>query len=181
MMLIREHCCLLLIDVQEKLTPLVHQSQALIDRCQWLMALANASEVPCLVSEQYPQGLGKTLSVLQHTDAIEKIHFSCWQKPLFQQRLQNLAKKQIVLIGIETHVCVLQTAMDLLAAGYQVFVVVDAVSSRYELDHNYALKRMENAGIALITHEMVFFEWIRQAGTPEFKRLSQQFLQKNNG
>lgn len=178
MMLIREHCCLLLIDVQDKLTPLVQQPQELIDCCQWLMALATASEVPCLVSEQYPQGLGKTVPALQQTDAIEKVHFSCWQKPLFQQRLQALGKKQIILIGIETHVCVLQTAMDLLQVGYEVFVVVDAVSSRYELDHKYALKRMKNAGVELITHEMVFFEWLRQAGTPQFKALSQQFLQQ---
>lgn len=179
MLLDKANSCLVLIDVQEKLTPLVLHSESLINHCQWLIKLAKACDVPCFVNEQYPQGLGKTISLLEATDTLEKTHFSCWQNPLFQQRVQASCKKQLILIGIETHVCVLQTAIDLWQAGYEVFVVVDAVSSRKELDHRYALKRMKTIGIELITHEMVFFEWVRQAGTPEFKLLSQQFLQSN--
>src|SRR5690606_4022246 len=108
--------------------------------------------------------------------SIEKVTFSCMREPRFKERLSDLNRKQIVLIGIETHVCVLQTAMDLRKEGYDVFVVVDAVSSRYEVDHYCALDRMEHAGIQIVSAEMVFFEWVNQAGTPEFKKLSQAYL-----
>jgi nicotinamidase-related amidase len=137
--------------------------------------------VPYLVAEQYPQGLGSTLQALQpivpNNNVVKKVHFSCWREPLFQNALQALNKKQVVLMGIETHVCVLQTAFDLQTAGYHVFVVIDAVGSRHEMDYKYALKRMKQAGIELVTSEMVFFEWVEKAATPEFKMLSKAFLQ----
>jgi nicotinamidase-related amidase len=171
---------LLLIDVQEKLTPLVLQAQALVEQCHWLIRLANDLAVPVLVTEQYPRGLGPTVEPLRsmpNCDArIEKVTFSCYREPTFVTAWQNLNKKQVVIAGIETHVCVLQTAMDMLNAGWDVFVVVDAVSSRHDINHNYALKRMAKAGIHLVTSEMVFFEWVGVAGTPEFKRLSKDFL-----
>ena len=91
--------------------------------------------------------------------------------------LHEYNKNQLIVIGIEAHVCVLQTAMDMKASGFEVYVVVDAVSSRGEQDLKYALKRMKQEGIHLVTAEMVFFEWLRQAGTPEFKSLSKEFLQ----
>lgn len=180
MLLEQNNSCLLLIDIQEKLTPLVHQPAALIARCQWLLRLAQELRVPHLLSEQYPRGLGHTvdgLLSLTHEEAIPKVHFSCWREPRFKVSLQALKKSQTILIGIESHVCVLQTAMDLRAAGYDVFVVVDAVSSRYEIDYKYALKRMKQSGIQLITAEMVLFEWVEQAGTEAFKGLSKRFLQ----
>lgn len=181
MLLERDKSCLLLIDVQEKLTPLVHESKALVARCRWLISLANDLGIHTIVSEQYPKGLGSTISELQallpNQNALEKVDFSCFREPTFQLALKACKKKQMVLIGIESHVCVLQTAMDLHDAGHQVFVVVDAVSSRSMLDYKYALKRMNQAGIHLITSEMVFFEWVGQAGTEEFKRLSKAYLQ----
>lgn len=181
MLLKRDSSCLLLIDVQEKLAPYVMKADDLLKRCQWLVNLANELDVPALVSEQYPQGLGKTLSPLQELlsshKAIEKVCFSCWREPTFKQALHALDKTQVVLIGIETHVCVLQTALDLLEAGYEVFVVVDAVSSRHEQDYRYGLKRMKQDGVHLVTSEMVFFEWVEKAGTPEFKALSKAYLQ----
>lgn len=181
MLLEREKSCLLLIDVQEKLTPLVHESEALVARCQWLINLANELSIHTLISEQYPRGLGGTVpelrSLLSNQQPYEKIDFSCYQEPQFQVEIKAAKKKQVVLIGIETHVCVLQTAMDMHAAGFEVFVVVDAVSSRSTLDYKYALKRMKQAGIQLVTSEMVFFEWVGQAGTEEFRRLSKAFLQ----
>ncbi|MBA2710420.1 MAG: hydrolase [Tatlockia sp.] len=182
MLLERSKSCLLLIDVQEKLMPLVINSEAVLQRCEWLIRLAKDLNVPLLVSEQYPQGLGTTVkplrSLISEGKFIEKMDFSCNKSPNFQNHLQSLKKQQMVLIGIETHVCVLQTAFDLLQAQYEVFIVVDAVSSRFELDFNYALKRMKQNGIHLITSEMVFFEWIGQSGTPEFKTLSKKYLQK---
>ncbi|CDZ79035.1 Vibriobactin-specific isochorismatase [Legionella massiliensis] len=181
MLLERDKSCLLLIDVQEKLTPHVQNSQALVARCQWTLRLAKELGVSILVSEQYPSGLGSTVEPLRGfapaEDSIEKVQFSCFRSPSFKQKLQPLQKKQMVLIGIETHVCVLQTALDLVQAGYEVFAVVDAVASRSELDYKYGLKRMKQEGVHLVTSEMVFFEWVGQAGTPEFKALSKAYLQ----
>lgn len=182
MLLQKDLSCLLLIDVQEKLTPHVIDSEKLISRCAWLLRLAESLNVPVIVSEQYPKGLGKTIESLQPLigayPSIEKVHFSCFKDEKFIQQWQKLSKKQVVIAGIETHVCVLQTALDLQQnTDVDVFVVVDAVSSRFQLDHKYGLKRMKQAGIELITAEMVFFEWVEQAGTSEFKSLSKSFLQ----
>lgn len=180
MLLNQEKSTLVVIDVQEKLTPLVLSADALTSRCQWMIRLAHDLNVPTILSEQYPRGLGRTVSPLlnefEDQHAIEKVCFSCYQEPSFIQAWKNKQRTQAVLIGIETHVCVLQTAIDLIGAGIEVFVVVDAVSSRHELDHCYGLKRMKQAGVQLVTAEMVFFEWVGQAGTPEFKTLSQRYL-----
>ncbi|OGV50747.1 MAG: hydrolase [Legionellales bacterium RIFCSPHIGHO2_12_FULL_42_9] len=178
MLLRKEDSCLVLIDVQEKLTPYVQSCEKLVARCEWMLRLAVELDVPQLISEQYPSGLGVTVEPLRHFGkAIDKVHFSCWGSGGFVKQLQQLKKNQIVLIGIETHVCVLQTALQLLEAGYQVFVVVDAVASRHELDHHYGLKRVKQSGGFLVTSEMVFFEWVEKAGTPEFKALSKAYLQ----
>ena len=183
MLLQRDKSCLLIVDVQEKLTPRVEQAELLLDRCEWLMQLAEALAVPVLVSEQYRQGLGQTVARLQQwmpgqTD-IDKVHFSCYRDASFIKHWHAVNQSQVVIAGIETHVCVLQTALDMQAAGVNVFVVVDAVSSRHELDKKYALKRMKQAGVQLVTSEMVFFEWVGQAGTPQFKALSQAFLKRS--
>lgn len=181
MLLEREKSGLLLIDVQEKLTPLVKDSANLVERCQWMMRLAIDLSVPVLLSEQYPKGLGPTVmplrSFIPTEQIVDKVHFSCFRALQFKQNLANINKTQLVLIGIETHVCVLQTALDLKRAGYEVFVVVDAVSSRFELDYKYGLKRMKQEGVKLVTSEMVFFEWIGQAGTEQFKVMSKAYLQ----
>lgn len=180
MLLNKDKSALLLVDVQEKLTPLVLNSQELVERCEWLIRLAKDLDVPLIISEQYPRGLGKTVAPLQGAGsthrAVEKVHFSCYRESSFVKHWQAVDRKQVVIAGIETHVCVLQTAVDMLNSGFDVFVVIDAVSSRHELDHKYGLKRMKQAGIHLVTAEMVFFEWVEQAGTPEFKTLSQSYL-----
>lgn len=180
MLLYREESGLILVDVQEKLTPYVLNPDALVTRCQWLIRLANDLGVPMIVSEQYPKGLGKTVEPLKeltrHIPCIDKVHFSCYREPTFVERWQGLNRNQVVIAGIETHVCVLQTAMDLKQAGVNVFVVVDAVSSRHEMDHKYGLKRMKQEGIHLVTAEMVFFEWVGKSGTPEFKALSKAYI-----
>lgn len=179
MLLNREHSCLMLVDVQEKLTPWVRSAKALVDCCKKALDLAQALQITTVISEQYPSGLGQTVEALQgYGSAYSKVHFSCWADETLRQHLISLQKKQIVLIGIETHVCVLQTALDLRGAGYDVFVVVDALSTRHLLDHRYGLKRMKAAGVQLVTFEMVFFEWMHCAGTQDFKMLSKQFLSK---
>ncbi|CAM2973675.1 hydrolase [Legionella worsleiensis] len=180
MLLKQKDSILALIDVQQKLLPLIANHEPLVQRCEWLLRLAKKLDVPIIVSEQYPKGLGNTVELLNthinKGNIIEKVHFSCMQQPDYIQRLSSLNKKQVVLIGIEAHVCVFQTAMEMNDAGYEVYAVVDAVGSRNDLDKSYALKRMKQAGIHLVTSEMVFFEWIRVAGTPEFKALSYEFL-----
>lgn len=181
MLLEKQRSCLILIDVQEKLIPFIHQQNHCIKRCQWMLRLAEELSIPILVSEQYPQGLGKTVSQLASWavdgKTIAKTSFSCWREPQFKNALRLEEKNQLVLIGIETHVCVLQTALDMQAEGFDVFVVVDAVSSRHENDHHYALQRLQQSGIQLISAEMVFFEWLEEASHPAFKKLSKTFLQ----
>ena len=181
-MLQKEKSCLLLVDVQEKLAPHVLDPDNLVANCQWLMRLASELDVPMVVSEHYRQGLGSTIEPLRklmpgQTD-INKLHFSCFRDPVFQRHWQTINRKQVVIAGIETHVCVLQTALDFYAADVDVFVVVDAVSSRTELDYRYALERMQQVGVRLVTREMVFFEWIGQAGTTVLKSLSKAFIRR---
>lgn len=171
---------MMLIDVQEKLVPLIFNKDQLLNRCEWLIKLAHTMHVPLLVTEQYPKGLGPTVAALKSSvsqqDCIEKLYFSCLQEPKLVKRLHECKRNQIIIFGMETHVCVLQSALDMKNAGYDVFVVVDAVGSRKEIDQKYALKRMKQEGVHLITAEMIFFEWLRHSNHPNFKDLSKQFL-----
>lgn len=172
---------LLIVDVQEKLVPTIHEGARVIKNCEWLMKLAHRLEVPVLASEQYAKGLGPTVAqlkaLLPEEGIAHKVHFSC----IAADCLKNLPgpeRNQIILAGIEAHVCVLQTAFDLHHSGNEVFVVADAISSRSAQDAALAVERMRAEGIPIVTREMVFFEWLRQAGTPLFKELSGEFLQK---
>lgn len=171
---------LILIDVQEKLAPHVLNANSIIAGCEWLLKLSSVLSVPQLVSEQYPKGLKSTVNALSDSivdiPVIDKTYFSCASDDSFMSSWTALGRKQAILIGIETHVCVMQTALELKQKGYQVFVVGDVVSARNELDHQLGLKRMRQYDIQIVTKEMVFFEWIRKAGTEQFKTLSQQFL-----
>lgn len=180
MLLNKDQSCLIVVDVQEKLTPKVMQAKHMVSRCEWLMRLSSELDVPVLICEQYPKGLGYTVEPLKtwlpmHM-VIEKQSFSAYQDPYFYQEWQKLLRHQVILIGIETHVCILQTAMDFLANGAEVFVVQDAVSARHLLDHHCALERMKQQGAQIITSEMIFYEWLKQAGTPTFKALNQAFM-----
>ena len=134
MLLNQDNSCLVLIDVQDKLTPHVQNSKNLIARCEWMLRLATELDVPKVLSEQYPSGLGHTVEPLRcFGKAMDKVYFSCWRDAAFAKHVQELKKTQIVLMGIETHVCVLQTAMDMSNAGIDVFVVVNAVNPLGEI------------------------------------------------
>ena len=137
-----------------------------------LLNLSKELSVPVVISEQYSQGLKPTIPELQNALSdplvVHKVHFSCASDANFISTWQSLNRKQAILMGIETHVCVLQTALELKERGYDVFVVGDAVSARHELDHQLALKRMKQNGIQIVSKEMVFFEWVRQAGTEQW-------------
>jgi isochorismate hydrolase len=143
---------------------------------QVLITFARELDVPILATEQYPKGLGKTIpdvkKELGELSLIEKVAFSCCRVDAFNERLRSLGRKQIVLSGIETHVCVLQTAADLIQRGYGVHVVADAVCSRRRLDWEIGLRWMENNGAMITTTEIIAFQLLKEAGTDEFKRLS---------
>lgn len=166
----------LIIDMQERLLPAMADAAGAVAGCVKLMRGADALGVPVVMSEQYPRGLGPTvpeLAALAPEGAIlDKVHFSCAADPAIMSRLQEAGRKQVVIGGVEAHVCVLQTAISLKAAGFEPFVVVDAVSSRLPSSIDLAQNRLSAEDVTLVNAEMVLFEWMQQAGTPEFKALS---------
>lgn len=175
-----QNALLVVIDIQERLLPAIHHSEQLVERTNWLLKIASELGVPAWFTEQYPQGLGHTIEKLRthHSVAntIEKSHFSAWQAPEFQKMLRINERQQIILVGMETHVCVLQTALDLKHFGFDVYVVNDAVSSRTEASKETALKRMEQAGIHIVNAEMVTFEWLHDSANPMFRTISKNYL-----
>lgn len=165
---------LLVIDVQEKLLSKFTDRDALVRNVALLIDGARLVGVPVVATEQYPKGLGPTVTVLAERlpERPGKVAFSCCAVPSVLEAFQRQARPKVVLAGIETHVCVQQTALDLLARGFQVYVAADAVASRYAIDHEYALRRMERAGAVLITAETAVFEWVGGADHPNFKAVS---------
>jgi nicotinamidase-related amidase len=170
---------LLIVDVQERLLPAMADGAHVVSRCSILLKVAKALDVPVAVSEQYPKGLGHTIEELRadvgNAQVFEKITFSCWRDPAMKAALVKLhdsGRPQVIVAGIEAHVCVAQTALDLAQAGFGVFVVADAVSSRVESSKALALARMAQSGIDVINTEMAVFELLGKAGTPAFKELS---------
>jgi nicotinamidase-related amidase len=168
---------LLVIDVQQKLAPAMADSETLVQNIARLVRIATILEAPITLSEQYPRGLGATLSEIKSVagaDAhiFEKMQFSCARDPQLVDRIEKLERPHVAICGIEAHVCVLQTAMDLKDRGLIPFVVVDAISSRRDASKSVALERMSRAGVALATLEMVAFEWLERAGTDQFKAVA---------
>jgi nicotinamidase-related amidase len=165
---------LLVIDVQEKLMPLIPNAQRLVRNIAFLIDGARTLGMTVQATEQYPKGLGSTLPELAERvpERPAKTAFSCCAIPSVVETFHRAARPKVVLAGIETHVCVLNTALDLLALGFRVYIAVDAVSSRYAIDHDTALRRMEQAGAILSTSETAVFEWVGGAGSPHFKSIS---------
>lgn len=168
---------LLVIDVQPRLTQVMSDRKSLLKNCEILLKAATILSVPVTVTEQYPKGLGNTEPGLANifpadTVPIEKTCFSSCSANDFAASLSTADKQQLILCGIESHVCVLQTAMDLLARDYQVFVVADAVDSRSKDNKRIALGRLQQAGVTLTTAESVLFEWLRDAKHEHFKDVS---------
>src|SRR5262249_33801953 len=157
------------VDVQEKLVPKIHDHAALVRNIAFLIDAAKIVDVPAVVTEQYPRGLGPTIAVLAEnlpTPRPDKVAFSaCAVAPLFAD-LKAQGKSRFVVVGIETHVCILNPALDLLAAAFRVYLPVDAVGSRFPIDHDTALARLAAAGAILVTSETVLFEWLRGADHP---------------
>jgi nicotinamidase-related amidase len=176
MLMRSERSCLLVVDVQERLAPVMTDPRRVIHNCTLLLRFASRLAVPVVASEQYPAGIGPTVFDLRQwlpaEGAISKQHFSCADVPAIVDRLATSDRRQVVLAGLEAHVCVLQSAIGLHEKGYEMFVVADACASRRAENEQLAFSRLSRAGINLVSLEMVLFEWLRVAGTPEFKELS---------
>ncbi len=165
---------LLVIDVQGKLMEKIPGKEGIIARISLLIEGAKILGVPIQTTEQYPKGLGPTVPELVASlpKPLEKLSFSCAAVPEVTAFFQTKNIKKILLAGVETHVCVMQTGLDLTAQGFQVYLAVDGTGSRNELDRDLGLRRMEKAGVVLTTSEAALFEWTEKAGTPEFKQIS---------
>ncbi len=180
MLISPEKSCLLVVDIQEKLAPAIFEKEEMIKNSKWLIEIASILNVPIMTSEQYPQGIGHTIeelkAILPSDKTMEKTHFSCMAEPSCQKMICESGVEQIVLIGMESHVCVMQTAIQLKQHAFDVYVVEDCVSSRSPADKACALARMRSCGIHIVTREMVAFEWMQKSGTDSFKQISKDYL-----
>lgn len=179
MLLDRARAQLLVVDVQDRLLPAMHEGEAMVERCAVLMQAAQRLGIPVTVSEQYRKGLGATVARLDNVKGgavvLEKMHFSCAANPAIAAHVEGFARSgrsQVVICGIEAHVCVTQSALGFKAMGLPVTVVADAVTSRRPDSVRLAFDRLSAAGVTLANTEMAVFEWLHQAGTPEFKDLA---------
>jgi nicotinamidase-related amidase len=165
---------LLVIDVQEKLIPQILDATAIVRNIGFLIDAVRLLGMPIQATEQYPKGLGPTVAELiaKLPDRPDKTAFSCCAIPSVVETFHRAACPKVLLAGIETHVCVLHTALDLIALDFRLFIAVDAVGARYRIDHDVALRRLENAGAVLTTTEACLFEWVGGAKHPQFKAIS---------
>jgi nicotinamidase-related amidase len=173
-MLKAESVVFVLVDMQPSLVGLMDHSESLVDNNRKLIQGLSLLHVPIIHTEQYPERLGETIDDLKVclSDApIAKMSFSCCGENQFTSDIEALGRKHVILSGIESHVCVYQTALDLMDGGYNVHLVADAVSSRSKSNVDIALKRMESEGVKLISTEMILFELLEKAGTPTFKQM----------
>lgn len=181
MLISKTASCLLIIDVQERLTPVMNDPRRVIDGCSTLLKGAGILNVPVIITEQYPKGLGPSIfdirdAAPQSTVYFEKTSLSAVSQEGFTDCLNSLKKKQVVIAGVEEHICVLQTAVELKELGYDVFVATDASGSRDPKNEEAALARFRQEGIATVRTEMVLFEWLRKAGSPEFKEIQNKLI-----
>lgn len=175
-MLIRAHdSALLVIDMQERLVPAMMAPARTIKNAQLLLQAAKKTDVPALLTEQYPKGLGTTIPDITKAAGaariLPKMHFSCMEDPDFSKAFKSLNRRQAILTGMEAHICVLQTAGSLVEEGYEVFVVSDATASRTLESEAACLARLSAVGVSIVTTEMVIFEWLGKAGTDAFKEI----------
>lgn len=170
-----DNTTLLIVDIQEKLLPLIPETPRMMLNTEFLIDAANLLKVPIRVTEQYPQGLGPTAEPLASKLPKErpaKKAFSCCGAEGLIDSLDRKNRPFVLLAGIETHVCVSQTAFDLLEHGYHIILPADAMASRFDIDHRIALDRLRSMGVVVTTVEAVTFEWVRTAAHPEFKTFS---------
>ncbi|SDF49349.1 hydrolase [Sporolituus thermophilus] len=171
----RQDSALIVVDMQDKLLRAIANWETVLDGCIKMVKFAQTLGVPVVVTEQYPRGLGPTntgiSSLFTEFKPYEKTAFSCFGCADFREQLSRLGVKTVVLVGIEAHICVTQTALDALAAGYQVQVIADAVGSRSIDNKQLGLAKMRQAGAVITGVEIALYEWLEDANSPEFKAI----------
>lgn len=169
---------LLIVDIQERLAATMKMRDAVINNCLHLIELAKMQNIPILLTEQYPKGLGLTVSEIRDAlsiyQPVEKLAFSCCGEPAFMNTLKALNRKTVLLTGMETHVCILQTCVDLLEEGFNVHLVRDAACSRTKENWKTGTEFMRDAGAIVTCTETVLFQLLKVAGTEEFKAISKR-------
>ena len=176
MRILKEDCVGLVIDIQEKLFPHMDQHELLFNNTHILVKGLNLLNIPLIVTEQYPRGLGGTMEGLSHIipgfDPVEKMSFSCCDEASVMEKLSVLSKKNVIICGIEAHVCVLQTVIDLIENDYQPVLIANCTSSRNPDDLLIAIERMRQEGAIISSYESILFELARVSGTESFKMIS---------
>lgn len=175
----RTDSLLLAVDLQERLLPAIDGGEAVLANAAWMIDVAQAIQIPALATEHCPQQIGPIDSGLRvrfpAVSIVEKTHFSAVSEGKLPQAA-DVGRKHWVVVGTEAHVCVQQTVLDLLSIGHQVFVVDEAVGSRRPRDKELALQRMRQNGAEIVTREMVAFEWLEQANTPDFRDILKRYI-----
>src|SRR5216684_5340171 len=172
-----DQCALIVVDIQEKLLPSIFQKEQLVRNARLLIRAASVLRIPAIMSTQYSKGLGKTVpeiaSLLPGNEAIDKDQFSCFGSDVFCTLLKRLPgnRNTLLLCGMESHICVMQTALAALREGYLVHVASDAVSSRTEWNWKTGLERMRAAGAVISSAEMMIYELMRSSSSPAFKEM----------
>jgi nicotinamidase-related amidase len=182
----KEKAVLIVIDVQERLIPAMDERICgrLIGHINMLIEGFQAMDLPVIATEQYPRGLGNTIAELSAATAqqcVEKIAFSCAAEPNFMAALEKTGARQVVLVGMEAHVCVYQTLIDLLDRGYNVHLVRDAICSRFKSDYQTAIAMAQQMGAVLTTTEIALFQLVGAAGTDAFKVVSKLARRRTAG
>lgn len=163
------------IDIQERLANVMKEKEKVVNNCLHLIELAKLLDIPLILTEQYPKGLGITVEeirkALPEYKPIEKITFSCCDEPSFLNEIKKINRKTLILTGMETHVCVLQTCIGLLSCGYNIHVIKDAICSRTKDNWKTGIEFMRDSGAVITCTETVLFQLLRRAGTQEFKAI----------
>jgi len=175
----RNRAQLLIVDVQTRLAPQIAGREDIEGNVRTLAKAAATLRIPVTLTEHYASGLGATVAAVREAAGasavtLDKIEFSCLRNPRLKERLEGLAREgreEIVIAGMEAHVCVMQTALDLRAAGHHVFLVADAAGSQAPASRELAIERMREAGVVIASTAMIVFEWLERADTPEFRTL----------
>ncbi|PTD98151.1 hydrolase [Pseudothauera lacus] len=179
MLMSAQHATLLIVDIQSRLAPAIHDSQRIVDNCIWLAQVAARMDVPVVVTEHCPDKIGTTVAALKAVTGaahyVAKQHFSAQAEGCLAGT-EVERRRQVIVCGTEAHVCVQQTALDLRWAGKEVFVVADASGSRDPLNRDLAFERMRQHGIEIVAREMVAFEWLRRGGTALFSAVNREFI-----
>jgi nicotinamidase-related amidase len=171
----KEGTALVIVDVQEKLLPYVQKKDEVVANIQMLIKFAHIMDIPVILTEHYPKGLGVTVpeikEVLEKYEPKEKVIFSCYGSLEFTKKLEELGVKRFMIAGIESHICVQQTTLDALHSGYEVHVISDAISSRTKHNYKIGIKKMKHFGAIISSTEMAMYEIMERADTKEFKEV----------